>query len=324
MTDANAGVSPRWDLERAVENSGLDPESRSILFALLRQMNGSPTLEKRFSPSVPVLARVTGLSHGTVTDRLPRLRALGWLEWAGKPGQKNIYTVMDGNQSATRTGGGACTRPPDGRVPVRPMDGGSPPDGRASSRTVPDLLPDQKKGADAPPPESGETRACGSGTAQREDAENPPRFALDDSRTAVPGRSPEVAPGMEGLDPQKKPARAKRPAKPKSAERAVSDAIADSLAASFWKRHGKGWVQSYIAVRSILRGVVANGVDPRVLGEALHRLGKAGKPVSAGTLQFEIGNMRRLGGTGSVPARLPDRDARSYRTGFNGEEILSI
>jgi hypothetical protein len=80
-------------------------------------------------------------------------------------------------------------------------------------------------------------------------------------------------------------------------------AVADELTAAFWKVHGKGLAQSFLAVRAVIRTAIGNEVDRNQLARALDQVARDGKPISGGTLAYSIGRLRttRPGGARSEP-----------------------
>lgn len=87
-------------------------------------------------------------------------------------------------------------------------------------------------------------------------------------------------------------------------------AVADELTAAFWKVHGKGLAQSFLAVRAVIRTAIGNEVDRNQLARALDQVARDGKPISGGTLAYAIGRLRttRPGG-----ARSAATDSETYR-----------
>lgn len=70
----------RFDVERALENSGLPQTARDIGFALCRRMTaGGTEIPAGFSPSLTTLARVIGVHRRTVMRHLRVLERAGWI-----------------------------------------------------------------------------------------------------------------------------------------------------------------------------------------------------------------------------------------------------
>jgi RNase P protein component len=101
---------------------------------------------------------------------------------------------------------------------------------------------------------------------------------------------------------------AKKPAKKVSrkpaAKKAAEYPVADELTAAFWDRHGKGRAQSFVAVRSVIRTAVGNGVERNDLARALDRLVRDGMSVSGSTIDIALNKIRRPGGQ-AAPAPAP-------------------
>lgn len=99
---------------------------------------------------------------------------------------------------------------------------------------------------------------------------------------------------IQGLPIEKKP---KRAATKKGGSKHEA---ADGLAASFWERYGKGRAQSFIAVQTVIRTAIGNGVDRDELAHCLGAIGETRNNVSAGTIQFELGQRHKQ--TSGAPA----------------------
>ncbi|MFD3503724.1 hypothetical protein [Streptomyces sp. NPDC058678] len=93
----------------------------------------------------------------------------------------------------------------------------------------------------------------------------------------------------------------KGPAKPNPHQ------VADDLTAAFWDHHKSRCTQSFIAVRTVIRTAIGNGIDRDDLAHALDRVAKEGRPVSGGTLQVALQPQQT---TGPKPRneRRPDSD----------------
>lgn len=92
----------RFDVERAVEKSGLPPIGRHILLVLCgRMMQGSTLIPREFSPSLTTLAAGTGWDRRTIMRYLTELENAGWLirhrpppEKARREHARTAYTVL--------------------------------------------------------------------------------------------------------------------------------------------------------------------------------------------------------------------------------------
>lgn len=74
-------MTTRYDIERAVESSGLAPVSRHILLVLCTRMQqGSTEILQHHSPSLSRLARGTGWSRRTIMRYLAELEEAKWVE----------------------------------------------------------------------------------------------------------------------------------------------------------------------------------------------------------------------------------------------------
>jgi RNase P protein component len=99
------------------------------------------------------------------------------------------------------------------------------------------------------------------------------------------------------------PAATKKPRKT-SAKKPNAHPVADELTNAFWEKHGKGRAQPYIAVRSVIRTAIGNGVERNDLARALDLVAREGRSISGATLDIALGRLR--GHTGRTPYRDPE------------------
>ncbi|MEU0343173.1 hypothetical protein ABZ092_30545 [Streptomyces bobili] len=149
------------------------------------------------------------------------------------------------------------------------------------------LIPPAARAGDAP--DLGqEMPQAGTGDAPGKGSKSPSPRAGDapKSSSAVP-KSRESQKSRKG------------PAKPNPHQ------VADDLAAAFWDVHKNRCTQSFIAIRSIVRTAISNGISRDDLARALDRVAKEGRPISGGTLQVALQPQQT---TGSKPRRerIPD------------------
>lgn len=87
--------------------------------------------------------------------------------------------------------------------------------------------------------------------------------------------------------------------------------VADDLTAAFWEHHGKGRAQPFIAVRSVIRAAIGNGVERDDLARALDRCAREGRSISGATLDIALGALKRAGSSQQrtgARSDLPDDD----------------
>ncbi|MGC5398053.1 mucin-2 [Streptomyces sp. DT20] len=70
-------------------------------------------------------------------------------------------------------------------------------------------------------------------------------------------------------------------------------AAAAELVAEWWGTYGRGTAQSRTTVRRAVEDALGNGLDVQLLANAMNRLGQTSKPVTGGTLQFALSELRR-------------------------------
>ncbi|MDX2763351.1 hypothetical protein [Streptomyces europaeiscabiei] len=109
-------------------------------------------------------------------------------------------------------------------------------------------------------------------------------------------------------DATQPPAAAKKPAtkttRKTSSKKTADHPVADELTNAFWEKHGKGRAQSYIAIRSVIRTAIGNGVERNDLARALDLVAREGRSISGATLDIALGRLR--GQTGRAPYRDPE------------------
>lgn len=70
-------------------------------------------------------------------------------------------------------------------------------------------------------------------------------------------------------------------------------AAAPALIEAWWGQYGRGTAQSRTTVRRAVEDALANGLDAQLLAAAMDRLGQTSKPITGGTLQFALSDIRR-------------------------------
>ncbi|WP_032769890.1 hypothetical protein [Streptomyces sp. CNS654] len=68
---------------------------------------------------------------------------------------------------------------------------------------------------------------------------------------------------------------------------------AAALVDEWWSSYGRGTAQSRKSVHRAVEDALGNGLAPELLAAALDRLGQTSKPVTGGTLQFALSDIRR-------------------------------
>lgn len=155
-------MTTRWEVEKAVCWSNLEPSARLIVLALLTKAdNDTAVVKPEHAPSLTTLAAMTGLSRSTVADWLNGLEDAGWIKRhrPAKGGRsRTSYTLLAGSptakkrpRTASASGGDApasgsptgglvrqadqSTSPTIGPLLVRPSDSTSPTIGPATTKT---------------------------------------------------------------------------------------------------------------------------------------------------------------------------------------------
>lgn len=103
--------------------------------------------------------------------------------------------------------------------------------------------------------------------------------------------APTDQPEASRADKPRRPSKPKRP--PKEPKEPKPLPPADELTNAFWEVHGRGQAQSWVAIRAVVRTVLANDVPRNDVACALDRLAKAETSISGGTVQNALRDIRR-------------------------------
>jgi hypothetical protein len=74
------------------------------------------------------------------------------------------------------------------------------------------------------------------------------------------------------------------------------------MAEDWWQQYGRRTAQTKRTIRQAIADALTNGIDPDELHAALGRLGETSKPVTGGTLQFALADIRRASSASNVIA----------------------
>lgn len=142
-------MTTRWEVTKAVRASDLPAPSRLVMFVLADVAEvGTAEIPEKFTPSLTVLSRETGLGRSTVARHLDELERDGWVERlrpdveaARLKGERTRYRLL---VPSTAVGPGVV---PEGDQVVPERDQGSPGAGL-------DLVPER----DHPSPAAGRNK----------------------------------------------------------------------------------------------------------------------------------------------------------------------
>lgn len=172
---------------------------------------------------------------------------------------------------------------------------------RNQERNRPDSPPNRARFEDDPAPENPESPA------------NQILFPND-----IAGQAPTSH--RDGVDPSRSPRPDPSPttsyggSNPPSPQRGEQGPAAEMLTA-WWATYGRGTAQGKASVRRAVEEALGNGIDPRELWSALDRLGATSKPVTGGTLQFALADIRKTRAPGAdvipLAAARPSRVQRA-------------
>lgn len=80
--------------------------------------------------------------------------------------------------------------------------------------------------------------------------------------------------------------------------------LPDQMLAKWWEQYGHTTAQSRTTIRRAIADALTNGLAPATLWDALTRLGDLAKPITGGTLQFALSELRQAAtGADIVPLR---------------------
>lgn len=125
-------------------------------------------------------------------------------------------------------------------------------------------------------------------------------------KTTTPGEASDDSLPLELVEVAET---AKPPGKPKKPNK---HQVADDLAAAFWEHHKAKTAQTFIAVRTVLRTALNNGLDRDDVARAIDHLANEGRALSGGSITNAVGQLRgrhlRAVSGGYQPHRNPDSD----------------
>ncbi|GGT43563.1 helix-turn-helix domain-containing protein [Streptomyces purpureus] len=75
--------------------------------------------------------------------------------------------------------------------------------------------------------------------------------------------------------------------------RTAEDTLVTEMLDKWWEQYGRTTAQAKSTIRRAIADALRNGLEPSVLWQALERLGELSKPVTGGTLQFALSELRK-------------------------------
>lgn len=287
----------KWRVNRAVRDSRLPAPARLIMFVLSDRANADTgVIPDNNSPSLKDLAHDTGLNKATIARQLPELERLGWVV-CGRPNAverashaTTTYRIQIGSEVAE------CDLESDASeshsaTPPRSQSATSKEDPRSQSAT-------------------GEVAECDFARSQSATSyiKDDDHYDLDD-RFATEAAQPPV-------QTAKVPAQRKRPGGTRKAakakERDEFDPAAQELTVAFFERYKGRNVQTFPAVRGVVKNALKEGVPRDVLAHAMDAVVNSGFAISGTTLSTELTRMWNAAngnGTGRRPSAAQQRIA---------------
>ncbi|MEU8989994.1 mucin-2 [Streptomyces sp. NPDC048558] len=168
---------------------------------------------------------------------------------------------------------------------------------RHQERNPPDSRANRGRIDDDPPPENREPPA--------NHIEFPDDIAGQDGRSQRDGGDPSRSPRP---DPSPVLPSEVHPPTPRRGERGPGAELFDA----WWTRYGRGTAQGKASIRRAIGDALGNGIGQRELWAALDRLGATAKPITGGTLQFALADIRKApaAGTNVIPLAAGPRRGR--------------
>ncbi|WP_367138955.1 MULTISPECIES: hypothetical protein [Streptomyces] len=93
---------------------------------------------------------------------------------------------------------------------------------------------------------------------------------------------------------------------PSAGAPARDEPLPDRMLSAWWEKYGRATAQGKKAIRATVAEALDNGLNPDELWSALCRLGDTSKPVTGGTLQFALSEVRK-------PAKVIDLSSRQQQ-----------
>ncbi|MGW6872859.1 hypothetical protein ACWGHA_11050 [Streptomyces xanthophaeus] len=81
---------------------------------------------------------------------------------------------------------------------------------------------------------------------------------------------------------------------------APADDLPTRMFVKWWEQYGRSTAQGQASVRRAIADALSNGLEPSALWQALVRLGELSKPITGGTLQFALAELRKSAFTSNV------------------------
>jgi hypothetical protein len=101
--------------------------------------------------------------------------------------------------------------------------------------------------------------------------------------------------------------------------------LPDQMTDAWWNKHGKRTAQGKRRVHTVITTALTNGLDPRELWTALERLGDLSKPITEGTLQFALAEIRKPNpGANVIPLRQATSDQRMQQAIEAGRRMQAL
>ncbi|MGW0984323.1 HNH endonuclease [Streptomyces xiamenensis] len=156
-----------------------------------------------------------------------------------------------------------------------------------------DSVNESQRGVTAPPPLSTESHI-----SSVNDSVN------DSLNRSLPEGKGREGKGREGNPPYPPADAPSGPPAVAAPEKGLTDQIFDA----WWEKYGRGTAQGRKSVRQAVSDALTNEIDPHELWSALTQIGELSKPVTGGTLQFALAQIRKPSNVIEMPRHQKQSD----------------
>lgn len=274
------------------KDAGLTAGERDDLYVLAENANDSTRLTwgSVHAPYILARANKTAASWKNSIGKLTKKKVVTQ-HLAGHTGRVAVYHLTplcpdpphDGYQ-------GRCSRIERVTSQVTLSDEEDPKEGHSTDD--PGEVDEEPEGHLSDDPEGREGHLSGDERVTSEVTPSPLTPPTTPSTTASGEPDGAVADdAAEASPPPAAGARKKKPRK-KADPKPNPHQVADDLTDAFWKLHGKGRAQPFVAVRGVVRTAIGNGVERNELAWALELVAREGRSISGATLDIALGKIR--------------------------------
>lgn len=141
-------------------------------------------------------------------------------------------------------------------------------------------------------------------------------FATETAHS-TPGNPVKSAP-EPSVEPSREPSENPPPSEPEPQD------ISEQMFAKWWEQYGRTTAQGKATIRRAISDALRNGLEPNVLWQALERLGELSKPVTGGTLQFALSEIRQQAALPAAARKPATSDLRVQQAIEAGRRLQAL